>query len=295
MSARRLNQSLIFKSFTSNPARETALPLDFNPLSNSISVYISPYSISSALGSASSTATPDRKRVRFEAQSVPRELLGTIPLLPKPKKLKLTECSRVQEALQRALDFLSDEFDLRQEASDIFPPEITSSSIRSSTKRYESAMLAASARSVCCSCCGFVLTSSIYKIDNGDNLIAPLRDVLDDCGRRGDIWDVCALCHTALNRGTIPKFSAKNAINVTLCQNYPSTLRGLTPVEECLIAKCHPIGTILKLRPGNRPSPANYKALRGHMILTPQDPSPLLQILPHPGLRLDNIIRFSGL
>jgi hypothetical protein len=82
-----------------------------------------------------------------------------------------------------------------------------------------------------------------------------------------------------------------NLINVNFCQHYPSALEDLTPVEECLIAKCHPIGTVLKLRPGGRPSPINYKALRGHMIVIPQDPGPLLQILPSPELRLDNLLK----
>jgi hypothetical protein len=50
-------------------------------------------------------------------------------------------------------------------------------------------------------------------------------------------------------------------------------LEGLTLIEECLIAKCHPIGTILHLRPGN---PAAYNSLRGHIIVMPQDPGPLL-------------------
>ncbi|KAH8743817.1 hypothetical protein F5883DRAFT_354097, partial [Diaporthe sp. PMI_573] len=71
----------------------------------------------------------------------------------------------------------------------------------------------------------------------------------------------------------------------------PSALEDLTPAEECLIAKCHPVGTILKLRPGDHASPTNYNALRGHMIVIPQDPGPLLQILPSPELRLDNLFK----
>jgi hypothetical protein len=76
-----------------------------------------------------------------------------------------------------------------------------------------------------------------------------------------------------------------------MCQHYPDVLDDLTPVEECLIAKCHPIGTIIKMRPGGRLSPINYKALRGHIIVIPQDPGPLLQILPSPELNLDNLIK----
>src|SRR5579871_5430798 len=116
---------------------------------------------------------------------------------------------------------------------------------------------------------------------------------LDQCGYNENscTWTFCRMCFTAIKRNNIPKFSAKNFVNVTMCQNYPSALEDLTPIEECLIAKCHPIGTILKLRPGGRASPTNYNALRGHMIVIPQDPGPLLHILPSSELRLDNLIK----
>ncbi|KAI3286470.1 hypothetical protein DTO002I6_8141 [Penicillium roqueforti] len=89
----------------------------------------------------------------------------------------------------------------------------------------------------------------------------------------------------------IPKFSAKNMVNVTLCQNYSSALEDLTLSEEYLIAKCHPLGVVLKLRPGGRSSPVNYHALRGHFIVIPQDPGPLLDILPSPELTLHSLIK----
>ncbi|KAH6712162.1 hypothetical protein BKA61DRAFT_553481, partial [Leptodontidium sp. MPI-SDFR-AT-0119] len=152
-------------------------------------------------------------------------------------------------------------------------------------------MSTASKRSVCCSCGKLVPTTDVYGICDQDNLVRPLQGCLDICGRHGTIWDFCCQCHTALSLGTIPKFSAKNLVNVTMCQHYPDALDDLTPVEECLIAKCHPIGTIIKLRPGGHLSPINYKALRGHIIVIPQDPGPLLQILPSPELRLDNLIK----
>src|SRR5436190_4665185 len=128
-------------------------------------------------------------------------------------------------------------------------------------------------------------------MDDKHDLILPLQGNLDSCGRDENTWIFCPLCYTALNQDKIPKFSAKNLVNVTMCQHYPPALEDLTPIEECLIAKCHPIGTILKLRPGGYSSPINYNALRGHMIVIPQDPGPLLQILPSPELRLNNLIK----
>src|SRR5579871_1886302 len=116
---------------------------------------------------------------------------------------------------------------------------------------------------------------------------------LDQCGYNENscTWTFCRMCFTAICQQRVPKFSASNFMNVAMCQDYPSALEDLTPVEECLIAKCHPVGTILKLRPGGHSAPTNYNALRGHMIVIPQDPGPLLQILPSPDLKLDNLIK----
>ena len=150
-------------------------------------------------------------------------------------------------------------------------------------------MLAASKRLICCSCGSLVSSGDIYEVSDQDGRLQQMH--LDQCGYHEHSWDFCRLCYTALSQWKVPKFSASNFVNITLCQHYPSELEDLTPVEECLIAKCHPVGTILKLRPGGYASPTNHNALRGHMIVIPQDPGPLLQILPSPELRLDNLIK----
>jgi Domain of unknown function (DUF6570) len=75
-----------------------------------------------------------------------------------------------------------------------------------------------------------------------------------------------------------------------MCQAYPSVLDDLTAVEECPIARCHPVGAVFKLRPGGRASAVNYYALRGHMIVIPQDPGPLLSILPSPDRSVPRIL-----
>jgi uncharacterized protein DUF6570 len=131
----------------------------------------------------------------------------------------------------------------------------------------------------------------VHEICDGSSSLKLLRGCLDVCGRHDDVWQFCSPCRSALREGKVPKLSAKNSINVTMCQHYPSALEGLTSVEESLIAKCHPVGTILKLRPGGRSSPVAYNALRGHMIVIPQDPGPLLDILPSPDLKLNDIIK----
>jgi uncharacterized protein DUF6570 len=153
-----------------------------------------------------------------------------------------------------------------------------------------------SSQCVCASCGEFVLSADICAIENDDSRLHVIgHNNLDCCARHGTSWDICRYCLAALSQSTIPKFSASNRINVTVCQDYPSALEGLTTVEECLIARCHPVGAIFKLRPGGRASPVNYYALRGHMIVIPQDPGPLLDILPSDDLSLQTLIKVCWL
>jgi hypothetical protein len=206
------------------------------------------------------------------------------------KKRRTPEDTRASESVRFAMGLLEDAFKLREIASQNFPPEVSSSHIRSSISKYEDEISAASKRSTCCSC-GMFFLGHVYQINDQDDFIRLHQSSLDRCGYDGNSWVFCGLCYTAIKRNSIPKFSAENSINVTMCQHYPSVLEDLTPVEECFIAKCHPIGSILKLRPGGRSSTTNYNALKGHMIVIPQDPEPLLQILPSPDLELDNLIK----
>ena len=48
------------------------------------------------------------------------------------------------------------------------------------------------------------------------------------------------------------------------------------------MARSHPIASIVKLRPQG----ASYDRLRGHVIVLPQEPGPLLEILPSADLNL---------
>ena len=134
--------------------------------------------------------------------------------------------------------------------------------------------------------------TDIHKIDHQHDFIRLQEGHLDECDHYRNSWHFCTSCYTAITYLNIPKFSAANSVNVTICQHYPSALEDLTAVEEYLITKYYPVSTIIKLRPGG---PSNYNALRGHMIVIPQDPGPLLQILPSPELRLDNLIKVFGL
>jgi hypothetical protein len=193
--------------------------------------------------------------------------------------------------INQALTLLRDDLELRQSASAAFPPVLSESQVRASVGRYQVHMENATQQSVCSSCGRFVPVSEIVEMENRDSLLEPLAGHLDYCGKHNDEWDVCLTCLKSLSQNTLPKFSALNRVNMTMCQNYPTVLECLTPVEECLIARCHPLGVLLKLRPGGRTSPVSYRALRGHFIVIPQDPEPLLEILTSPALRLHDVFR----
>ncbi len=107
----------------------------------------------------------------------------------------------------------------------------------------------------------------------------------------GSDYLFCHSCFTAIQRRCSPKFSALNAVNVSFCQDYPHAIRDLTLTEECLIARSHPIASILKLRPNGARNPVAYNRLRGHVVILPQDPGPLLDILPSAELRLHEKIK----
>ncbi|KAJ5742359.1 uncharacterized protein N7511_011545 [Penicillium nucicola] len=210
---------------------------------------------------------------------------------PRAKRQRILDPQAPNDSLDKALGFLHNEYERHAAATQSFLPEITPSVIRKSISSYEEMTSNASKRSVCASCGKLVPDADIVPVDDGDPLLLPLGSALDRCGQRERTWNVCLSCHKALIRGVTPKFSAKNLVNVTLCQDYPSVLDDLTLTEECVIARCHPLGVIVKLRPGGRRSSISHRALRGHFIVIPQDPGPLLQILPSPQLRLDSLIK----
>ncbi|KAJ5318263.1 hypothetical protein N7476_004683 [Penicillium atrosanguineum] len=193
--------------------------------------------------------------------------------------------------INQGLDFLRQEHASRVHASNMFPPEISSSHIRQSVARFENNMALASRDTICCSCGMLVILAKTSRFLDGDSLLLPLEGFLDTCGYNEGFWNLCSTCHAALLRGSFPKFSGKNNMNVTLCQHYPEALKDLTLTEEYIIAMSHPVGVVVKLRPGGQTSPANYRALRGHFIVIPQDPKPLLQILPSPDLQFTELIK----
>jgi hypothetical protein len=184
------------------------------------------------------------------------------------------------------------EFESHRSASQEFPIRITPAVIRSAIDSFRNSLAAQTERGVCSSCGVFCSLAEIETLGDGEDCLNQLKQVgLDRCGYEDGSWSFCKPCHADILRGKIPKFSALNHVNVIKCDDHPVALQDLTVVEECVLARRHPIGAILKLRPGNRRGPANYYALRGHMVVIPQDPGPLLDILPSPNLRFQDGIK----
>ncbi|KAN0083232.1 hypothetical protein V8E54_002320 [Elaphomyces granulatus] len=140
-----------------------------------------------------------------------------------------------------------------------------------------------------------VTTVEMAHLNPKDDELMPtfldLRAGLDRCGYQDGYWAFCAPCHLDIVSDRAPKFSALNSVNVVMCHDYPDALKNLTIVEEAVIARRHPVGSILKLRPGNCRSPSSYYALRGHIVIIPQQLGPLFRILPSPDLRFQDIIK----
>ncbi|PKX93521.1 uncharacterized protein P174DRAFT_420120 [Aspergillus novofumigatus IBT 16806] len=166
--------------------------------------FISPFPTPAELGSGSRTA-------RFAT------------LAAKPKRQRTLRSNASQEILHRALAFLRDEFKARSAASDLFPPAISPKTIRASMGRYEDELPGASARGLCASCGMDVRAANVVHVDIHDPILMPLVNHLNSCGLHGNRWSLYLLCHNALVRKTIPKFSGEKLVNVAMCQHYPSS------------------------------------------------------------------------
>jgi len=114
---------------------------------------------------------------------------------------------------------------------------------------------------------------------------------LDSCCLMDGSYHLCPSCFNSLNGGNIPKFSAMNGVNVTVCEDFPVELDDLTLTEQYAITRSHPVGTILTLRPNGLQIQEAYTGIRGHIVTIPQNPGPLLDILPSTELQFHDHIK----
>jgi hypothetical protein len=109
--------------------------------------------------------------------SIPEPLLTELPT----KRRRTAKYAAAPEAVKLTVDFLEHEFDIRQAASEAFPPEITSSHIRTSVSKYKDEISAASKRSVCCCCGRWATAGDIYKVSEQNNFILSPQGHLNCC------------------------------------------------------------------------------------------------------------------
>lgn len=136
------------------------------------------------------------------SQSTP---VRPIRLSPRINRHRNIDPAEIKKAVQRAAQFLRDEYELRVQASHVFPPDISASHLRASITRYEEQLSIAEKNNVC-SCCGkLVFAEDIHRVDNDNPILQVVIDSLDHCGQYRDKWNICGVCHASLLREAVPK------------------------------------------------------------------------------------------
>jgi len=95
---------------------------------------------------------------------------------------------------------------------------------------------------------------------------------------------ICVSCYKALDNDRQP---VEALANFRWIGDVPLELQGLTWIEEMLIARAHLVGKVIRLQ--DRAAPG-YSALKGHIILLPQDTTSLLDILPISPASLSDLV-----
>lgn len=193
---------------------------------------------------------------------------------------------------------LIDAYNKRKAASTRFPPKITPRHLHKAMQRQEQLIEKACAEveASCASCGEFKAKTELRHVPCDDERLHLMKSpegvlLLDSCCLMDGSYHLCPSCFNALNGGNIPKFSAMNGVNVTFCEDFPAELDDLTLTEQYAIARSHPVGTILKLRPNGLQVHAAYNGIRGHIVTIPQNPGPLLDILPSTELQFHDHIK----
>ena len=111
-----------------------------------------------------------------------------------------------------------------------------------------------------------------------DVLVAPAGLLLR--GGVPHMLQLCKSCHRLLRRGRTPDLALANHMYMG---DVPDELNGLSVVEEALIARCRAKSCIIQLRESmDGVVPNAQRAMRGHIIIFPQQPEYVLDLLPPP-------------
>ena len=206
---------------------------------------------------------------------------------PKSRRIEPTGRSvrsACPDLARQARNLLVSEFEQKKNSAAAFPPVLHDRLDRESVMRYQRHLDSViESMSSVCACCGLFVSkqnSRYWDFDNSELVDAMSagrlnNQYLDCCGKRNSAYNMCNSCSGLVVRGKVPKFGSINGINMFACQNYPVELNDLTLVEEAVIARAHPIISILKLRPQGSGSAASYHRIRGHAVVLPQNLSRL--------------------
>mgnify|MGYP007115617004 CR=1 FL=1 len=138
----------------------------------------------------------------------------------------------MQDVTHRSLGFLHRENINRIKASNSFFPFMSTAQIRAAVTQFAESVEDTSKRAPCASCGRLLSITDIHAVGKSNCSLRLLGGEVDHCGRQGNTWNLCSKCLTSLPQNSMPNFSAKNLVNVTVCLHYPSILEDLTPVEE---------------------------------------------------------------
>lgn len=111
----------------------------------------------------------------------------------------------------------------------------------------------------------------------GDLMVDPAGVVRDDDGNTR-----LMLCITCFNELTKDRTPALSIANHNYLGEVPEQLRDLTVVEEAMIARCRAKCWVVQLREEDRElsMPDTQRGMKGHVIIYPQRPSELANVLP---------------
>ena len=119
----------------------------------------------------------------------------------------------------------------------------------------------------------------ISTLDDQNIMIDPLGIQQDD----SSVW-LCSTCHPSIMLGKRPP---ESLANYRWVGPMPDELKNLTWIEELLIARAHVVGRVVRLQARNQTS---HFAVKGHVILLPQDTTLLLNILPMTPASLPDVV-----
>ncbi len=150
-----------------------------------------------------------------------------------------------------------------------------------------------------CRCCGLFISAQKSQLFATNDLficnatISGLLVISDvnSCSISTDDIRLCPTHYRLLLRRNKPKFGILNSLPRIECQSYPLVLADLSLAKKAVITRAHPVVSSLKLRPSEVFNLVAYSRIKGHAILLPQNPAPLLNLLFSPTLVLHDVIR----